>query len=255
MVIAPSLPNLQEEYLDRHQPHARPPAGKRPFLLLLSPDTLTLATSSDATDGPPVASAVASMLTLKADRPPVARPSKKPLALLHKLSTVGGERSGAEGRDSEGNGGSTHCSVGNGKAAGSAPHPDPAAADSRLLLEDGEQLEEGQLLNFSIALSQVVGVELVDERRVKVGGCCVDLFCDFYSRPAALNSMRPRKMAVLQLTGRSFGPVQRLPCWNVRAPGLLQACLRLRCPTPGRFCLRGRSRTAAQRATTTGRRS
>ncbi len=155
----------QEEYLDRHKPHARPPAGKRPFLLLLSPDTLTLATAEDATDGPPVSSAVASMLTLKPDRSPASRPSKKPLALLHKLSAVGGERGGAGGTDS-----SSHVSGGNGRAAAAAvPPPDPSAADSRLLLEDGEPLEEGQLLNFSIALSQVVGVELADERRIKVG--------------------------------------------------------------------------------------
>ncbi|PRW59356.1 DEAD box RNA helicase isoform B [Chlorella sorokiniana] len=156
----------KEEYLDRHQPHARPPAGKRPFLLLLSPDTLTLATASDATDGPPVASAVASMLTLKPDRPPAARPSIKPLALLHKLSTVAGELGGAEGGGSEGSG--SGGNGGSGRPTAASQARDPAAADSRLLLEDGEPLEEGQLLNFSIALSQVVGVELVDERRIKV---------------------------------------------------------------------------------------
>ena len=99
---------------------------------------------------------MASMLTLKPDRPQQGRPSKKPLALLHKLAAPGGER---------GNGGDDG---GGAAGAGGAARPDPLAADSRLLLEDGEPLEEGQLLSFSIALSQVVGVELCEERRIKV---------------------------------------------------------------------------------------
>lgn len=140
---------MQEEYVDRHQPHVRQPAGKRPFLLLLSPDTLQLATASDATDGPPVASTVATMLTFKAERQPAARASMKPLALLHKLSSPARERGGgAEGHSGGG--------AAAGTAGSAARQQDPAAADSRLLLEDGEPLEEGQLLNFSIALSQVI---------------------------------------------------------------------------------------------------
>lgn len=110
---------------------------------------------------------MASVLTLKPERPPLGRPSKKPLALLHKLAAPGGERD---------NGGGA-------AGGGAGAPPDPSAADSRLLLEDGEPLEEGQLLSFSIALSQVVGVELVDERRIKVwsgrwfGGCPVGAAC------------------------------------------------------------------------------
>lgn len=129
--------------MDRHQPHSRAAASKRPFLLLLSPDTLQLATAGDATDAAPPATVPGALLqaaSLKPERS-MRGPSIRPLALLHKL---GGH-------------GSSSAAPGDGDPSGR--HATPEGAESRLLLEDGEPLEEGQLITFSIALSQVVGIE------------------------------------------------------------------------------------------------
>lgn len=140
----------KEEFLDRHAPHQRPSAGKRPFLFLLAPDTLSLATAGDAADAASASSLLQMATVKRADAPP--RPShagSKPLALLHKLAHH--ERSASL----EGGGGGAAAS-------------DGGFSETRLLLDEGEgaPLEEGQLLSFDIALSQVVAVES-EERRIK----------------------------------------------------------------------------------------
>lgn len=145
----------REEYLDRHQPHASTMVDQRPFLLLLSPDNLQLVTASDATDSGPTSSSLMQQKTLKPTGRTPRRHNVRPLALLHKLAhghaTPRGKGSGA---------GST---AGDSPTAPEAGDRDAAAGSEGL----GEELEEGQLLTFSIALSQVADVEC-DEKRVKV---------------------------------------------------------------------------------------
>lgn len=148
----------KEEFLDRHESHAPPPAGKRPFLCVLSPDTLQLVTASDASDGPAPALLKLSS-TIMPDRTP--RPHMRPISLLHKLAhgtakpvvAALGVAQGQEGQAaSEAAGGSRPSSRGAGEEE-----------DGEL----GESLDEGQLLKFTIALSQVAGIER-NEQRIKV---------------------------------------------------------------------------------------
>ena len=135
----------REEYLDRHPPHA-PAANERPFLFLLSPDTLQLVTASDAPDSPPAVSTLLQQVSLKpADRPP-RRPAVRPLALLHKLAHSG--QPAGEG----------------------TPRDAPAGAEDSSAQWLGEELEEGQFMTFSIALSQIAGVEIQEGRHIKVRG-------------------------------------------------------------------------------------
>lgn len=145
----------REEYLDRHQPHASTMVDQRPFLLLLSPDNLQLVTASDATDSGLTSSSLMQQTTLKPTGRTPRRHNVRPLALLHKLAhghaTPRGKGSGA---------GST---AGDSPTAPEAGDRDAAAGSEGL----GEELEEGQLLTFSIALSQVADVEC-DEKRFKV---------------------------------------------------------------------------------------
>lgn len=149
----------REEFVDRH-PSSRKTAGRRPFLLLLSPDTLQLSTASDATDEGSGEffdkGSLLHMASMRQQRPP--RTPGKPLALLHKL---------AHGGSPSGKGAAAPAEGGGGEARGGSMD-----GASRLLL-DGEPLEEGQLLTFSIALSQISGVEC-EGRRIKVGpfACC-----------------------------------------------------------------------------------
>ena len=141
----------KQEYLDRHAPHKESAGKRRPFLLLLSPDTLQLVTASDASDGP---AAGAASFTGQASRPASLagsatttprQPPAKPLSLLHKL---------------------THSQAGAGAAAAAAAAEDASQSEEQEL---GEVLEEGQILTLAIALSQVAGIER-EERRIKVGG-------------------------------------------------------------------------------------
>ena len=148
----------KQEYLDRHAPHKESTGKRRPFLLLLSPDTLQLVTASDASDGPSAAASLVIQASTR-DRPssrPASpagsatstprQPTAKPLSLLHKL---------------------THSqAAGSGAAAAAAAAEEASQPEGQEL---GEVLEEGQMLTFAIALSQVAGIER-DERRIKVGG-------------------------------------------------------------------------------------
>jgi hypothetical protein len=149
----------KQEYLDRHAPHKEPTGKRRPFLLLLSPDTLQLVTASDASDAPSAAAASLACQASNRDRPsslaasPAGsatstprQPTAKPLSLLHKL---------------------THSQAGSGAAAAAVAAAEEASQPEGQEL--GEVLEEGQMLTFAIALSQVAGIER-DERRIKVGG-------------------------------------------------------------------------------------
>lgn len=180
--------------MDRHGSHGKPAAGKRPFLLLLSPDTLQLTTASDATDSAAKEGAPAGRLHLpssKQDRP--QKGSSLPMALLHRLTPRGSGHDGvAVSGDSSGS------------AAALPPLPPSGGtlthAESGLLLEDGEPLEEGQLLTFSIALSQVVDLEH-DERRIKVrdavcgGPACPESAAGSAARPVLLPVPGPRSKA------------------------------------------------------------
>ncbi|KAL4434285.1 hypothetical protein ABPG75_000726 [Micractinium tetrahymenae] len=156
----------KEEFLDRHESHAPQVASKRPFLCVLSPDTLQLVTAGDASDGP-APRVSASLLKIATGKPD--RGAGRPLSLLHKLAQVpprpsspllGGFRSSTT---EEGSGG-----AGNGSGDGGAA-PD-SGRRSRAGEEDfdlGGELEEGQLLRLTIALSQVASIER-HERRIKI---------------------------------------------------------------------------------------
>lgn len=143
----------REEFLDRHQPHA-PVADPRPFLVLLSPDTLQLVTASDAADSQPAVASLLQQVSARPDRTP-RRTGVRPLALLHKLSHAGQGGAGGSSVPGSADGSPTDGAGLEGGSAGGAE-------------ELGAELAEGQILTFSIALSQVADLER-DERRIKAG--------------------------------------------------------------------------------------
>jgi len=132
---------------------------------------LQLVTAGDATDNP-ASSSLLKLASGKPDRPP--RPAIRPISLLQKLASSQHSGSTQEAGSSE---------HGSHATAGAAPTSvaDRSSSKRGGLLrsgsggvaddgdgELGDGLEEGQVLHFTIALSQVASIECTD-RRIKVG--------------------------------------------------------------------------------------